>query len=147
MALAIRFDGLLRSGAIIDQAHLARLGKVSRAAGAITGTGAVPDLTGVAGPDLGQTAGQLPVTTRVTVAGQSGVLLYGPPGNGKTLLAKAVATESNAHFELISGPEVLSKWVGESEANLRKLFARARLASPGGRRSIGRLGPAGLPRH
>jgi serine/threonine protein kinase len=59
------------------------------------------------------------------VAPHHGVLLYGPPNNGKTLLAKAVTTECNAHFELISGPEVLSKWIGESEANLRKLFGRA----------------------
>jgi transitional endoplasmic reticulum ATPase len=78
---------------------------------------------------------ELPLTHRayfeaLRVEPQSGVLLYGPPGNGKTLLAKAVATESNAHFELISGPEVLSKWVGESEANLRKLFARARQLAP-----------------
>jgi transitional endoplasmic reticulum ATPase len=78
---------------------------------------------------------ELPLTHRayfeaLRVQPQSGVLLYGPPGNGKTLLAKAVATESNAHFELISGPEVLSKWVGESEANLRKLFARARQLAP-----------------
>jgi AAA+ superfamily predicted ATPase len=78
---------------------------------------------------------ELPLTHRsyfeaLRVEPQSGVLLYGPPGNGKTLLAKAVATESNAHFELISGPEILSKWVGESEANLRKLFARARQLAP-----------------
>src|SRR5258708_4267886 len=78
---------------------------------------------------------ELPLTHQVyfealRVAPQSGVILYRPPGNGKTLLAKAVATESTAHFELISGPEVLSKWVGESEANLRKLFARARQLAP-----------------
>ncbi|HEV3446383.1 MAG TPA: AAA family ATPase [Gemmataceae bacterium] len=61
---------------------------------------------------------------------QSGIILYGPPGNGKTLLAKAVASESNAHFELISGPEILSRWVGQSEASLRRIFARARQLCP-----------------
>jgi transitional endoplasmic reticulum ATPase len=61
---------------------------------------------------------------------QTGILLYGPPGNGKTLLGKAVATESNAHLEIISGPEVLSAWLGQSEANLRSIFARARQWAP-----------------
>ncbi|HLN28574.1 MAG TPA: AAA family ATPase [Gemmataceae bacterium] len=64
------------------------------------------------------------------VTPQTGVLLYGPPGNGKTLLAKAVATESNAHLEIISGPEVLSPWLGQSEENLRGVFARARRWAP-----------------
>jgi transitional endoplasmic reticulum ATPase len=59
-----------------------------------------------------------------------GVLLYGPPGNGKTLIAKAVAGEANAHLEIINGPEVLSKWVGESEANLRNIFGRAKALAP-----------------
>jgi transitional endoplasmic reticulum ATPase len=59
-----------------------------------------------------------------------GIMLYGPPGTGKTLLAKAVATESEANFISIKGPEVFSKWVGESEKAVRELFRKARLSAP-----------------
>ena len=59
-----------------------------------------------------------------------GILLFGPPGTGKTLLAKAVATESEANFISIKGPEILSKWVGESERAIRITFRRARQAAP-----------------
>jgi len=59
-----------------------------------------------------------------------GVLLYGPPGCGKTLLAKAVATESEANFITIKGPEIYSKWVGESERAIREVFRKARQAAP-----------------
>jgi transitional endoplasmic reticulum ATPase len=59
-----------------------------------------------------------------------GILLYGSSGTGKTLLAKAVATESEANFISIKGPELLSKWVGESEKGIREIFKRARQASP-----------------
>ena len=59
-----------------------------------------------------------------------GVLLYGPPGCGKTLLAKAVATECKANFISIKGPELLSKWVGDSESNVRELFNKARGSAP-----------------
>ena len=59
-----------------------------------------------------------------------GILLYGPPGTGKTLLAKAVATESEANFISVRGPELLSKWVGESEKAVREVFRRARQAAP-----------------
>ncbi len=59
-----------------------------------------------------------------------GVLLYGPPGTGKTLLAKAVATESEANFIAIKGPEILSKWVGESERAIREVFQKARQSAP-----------------
>ncbi|KON34241.1 MAG: AAA family ATPase [miscellaneous Crenarchaeota group-6 archaeon AD8-1] len=59
-----------------------------------------------------------------------GILLYGPPGCGKTLLARAVATESEANFITIKGPEVFSKWVGESEKAIREVFRKARMASP-----------------
>ncbi|MEN6342760.1 MAG: CDC48 family AAA ATPase [Methanospirillum sp.] len=59
-----------------------------------------------------------------------GVLLFGPPGTGKTLLAKAVANESDSNFISIKGPELLSKWVGESEKGVRDIFRRARQAAP-----------------
>ncbi len=67
---------------------------------------------------------------RLGVKPPRGVLLYGPPGCGKTLLARAVATESEANFISIKGPEVLSKWVGESEKAVREVFRRARQAAP-----------------
>ncbi|MEM1985588.1 MAG: CDC48 family AAA ATPase [Nitrososphaeria archaeon] len=59
-----------------------------------------------------------------------GILLYGPPGTGKTLLAKAVATESEVNFISVRGPELLSKWVGESERGIREVFRKARQAAP-----------------
>ncbi|MHA1443798.1 MAG: CDC48 family AAA ATPase [Candidatus Hodarchaeales archaeon] len=59
-----------------------------------------------------------------------GILLYGPPGTGKTLLAKAVATESEANFIAIRGPELLSKWVGESEKAVREVFRKAKQSAP-----------------
>ena len=59
-----------------------------------------------------------------------GILLYGPPGTGKTLLAKATASESEANFISIKGPELLSKWVGESEKAIREVFRKARQAAP-----------------
>jgi transitional endoplasmic reticulum ATPase len=59
-----------------------------------------------------------------------GALLYGPPGTGKTLLAKALATESNANIIVVRGPEVLSKWVGESEKAVREIFRKAKASSP-----------------
>jgi transitional endoplasmic reticulum ATPase len=59
-----------------------------------------------------------------------GALLYGPPGTGKTLIAKALATESNANIIVVRGPEVLSKWVGESEKAIREIFRKAKASSP-----------------
>ncbi|MEK6854206.1 MAG: AAA family ATPase, partial [Nanoarchaeota archaeon] len=67
---------------------------------------------------------------RLGVRPPRGILLYGAPGTGKTLLAKAVATESEANFILVKGPELLSKWVGESEKAVREVFKKARQTSP-----------------
>jgi len=67
---------------------------------------------------------------RLGVEPPKGVLLHGPPGTGKTLLAKAVANETNAHFLLINGPEIMSKYYGQSEENLRKKFEEAEKNAP-----------------
>jgi len=68
--------------------------------------------------------------TRLGIKPPKGILLFGPPGCGKTLLARAVATESEANFITIKGPEVFSKWVGESEKAIREVFRKARMAAP-----------------
>jgi len=67
---------------------------------------------------------------KLGIEAPKGVLLHGPPGTGKTLLAKAVASETNSHFILINGPEIISKFYGESEQNLRKKFEEAEKNAP-----------------
>jgi len=70
------------------------------------------------------------VFERMGIKPPRGILLFGPPGCGKTLLARAIATETKANFISIKGPELLSKWVGESEKAIREIFRKAKLASP-----------------
>ncbi len=67
---------------------------------------------------------------RLGIEPPKGVLLHGPPGTGKTLMAKAVANETNSNFYVINGPEIMSKFYGESEANLRKIFDEAEKNAP-----------------
>jgi ATPase family associated with various cellular activities (AAA)/AAA+ lid domain len=78
---------------------------------------------------------ELPIThpeifKRLGIRPHKGILFYGPPGTGKTLLARAVAHESSAHFIAVSGPEILNKYWGQSEARLRNIFAEARAKAP-----------------
>ena len=68
--------------------------------------------------------------SRLGIKPPKGILLYGPPGTGKTLIAKAVANEAESNFILVRGPELLNKWVGESEKGIRKIFEKARQTSP-----------------
>jgi len=70
------------------------------------------------------------VFTAMGITPPKGILLHGPPGCGKTLLARAVATESEANFISIKGPEIFSKWVGESEKAIREIFRKGRMAAP-----------------
>jgi transitional endoplasmic reticulum ATPase len=71
-----------------------------------------------------------PVLAHAGAQSPKGILLTGPPGSGKTLLAKAVANESDVNFISVKGPELLSKWVGESEKGVREIFKKARQAAP-----------------
>jgi len=68
--------------------------------------------------------------TKMGIRPPKGALIYGPPGCGKTLLARAVATETGANMILVRGPEILSKWVGESEKAVREIFRKAKASSP-----------------
>ena len=68
--------------------------------------------------------------TKMGVKPPKGALLYGPPGCGKTLLARAVATETGANMILVRGPEIISKWMGESEKAVREIFRKAKASSP-----------------
>jgi transitional endoplasmic reticulum ATPase len=68
--------------------------------------------------------------TKMGIRPSRGALLYGPPGTGKSLLAKALATESSANIIVVRGPEILSKWVGESEKAIREIFRKAKTSSP-----------------
>ncbi|MCX8203843.1 MAG: AAA family ATPase, partial [Nitrososphaeria archaeon] len=70
------------------------------------------------------------LSQKLGIAPPKGVLLYGPPGCGKTLLAKAVATEAEANFFLINGPEIMNKYYGETEAKLREVFRKAEEEAP-----------------
>ena len=70
------------------------------------------------------------VFKRVGVQPPKGILLYGPPGCGKTMLGRAISTESEANFISIKGPEIFSKWVGESEKAIREVFRKGRTAAP-----------------
>jgi transitional endoplasmic reticulum ATPase len=67
---------------------------------------------------------------RLGISPPRGILLYGPPGTGKTLVAKALANESKANFIAIKGPEIMSKWVGESEKAVRLIFKKAKQVAP-----------------
>lgn len=68
--------------------------------------------------------------TKMGIKPPKGALIYGPPGCGKTLLARALATETGANMILVRGPEILSKWLGESEKAIREIFRKAKAASP-----------------
>jgi transitional endoplasmic reticulum ATPase len=85
--------------------------------------------------DMIREAVELPIThpeifRRLHIRPHKGILFYGPPGTGKTLLARAVANESGAHFIAVSGPEILNKFWGQSEARLRSIFTEARAKAP-----------------
>jgi transitional endoplasmic reticulum ATPase len=122
-------------------ARSVRSGGGAAASGAAPGSRNVPatryeDVGGMRETiDLVREAVELPIThpeifRRLHIRPHKGILFYGPPGTGKTLLARAVANESGAHFIAVSGPEILNKFWGQSEARLRSIFNEARAKAP-----------------
>ena len=114
---------------------------VAAASGTAPGTRNVPstryeDVGGMRETiEMVREAVELPIThpeifKRMGIRPHKGILFYGPPGTGKTLLARAVANESGAHFIAVSGPEILNKFWGQSEAKLRSIFSEARAKAP-----------------
>jgi len=132
-----------REGLIERLARSVRSGGagVAAASGAAPGSRNVPatryeDVGGMRETiDLIREAVELPIThpeifKKMGIRPHKGILFYGPPGTGKTLLARAVAHESGAHFIAVSGPEILNKFWGQSEAKLRSIFNEARAKAP-----------------
>ncbi|KAJ1965749.1 peroxisomal assembly protein [Dipsacomyces acuminosporus] len=132
---------LLLSGQIITNDDL--LGALGDARSSMSDTLGVPKIPNVKWDDVGGLADakkdildtiRLPMEQPHLFASglstRSGLLFYGPPGTGKTLLAKAIATECGLNFFSCKGPELISPYIGESEANVRKIFQKAREASP-----------------
>ncbi|KAJ2470332.1 peroxisomal assembly protein [Coemansia sp. RSA 2322] len=139
MALCTR--DLLLSGQMITREDL--LGALADARASMSASLGVPKIPNVKWEDVGGLADakkdildtiRLPMEQPHLFANglttRSGLLFYGPPGTGKTLLAKAIATECGLNFFSCKGPELISPYIGESEANVRRIFQRAREASP-----------------
>lgn len=127
--------------ALITMTDLTRAVSAVQPAAKREGFSAIPDTTWAHVGALTEVRKKLEMTiigpikyparfARVGIKPAAGILLWGPPGCGKTLVAKAVANESKANFISIKGPELLNKYVGESERAVRSLFARARSSAP-----------------
>ncbi|KAJ2737039.1 peroxisomal assembly protein [Coemansia sp. BCRC 34962] len=140
-SLALRTRDLQLSGQMVTREDL--LGALGDARASMSDALGVPKIPNVKWDDVGGLADakkdildtiRLPMEQPHLFANglttRSGLLFYGPPGTGKTLLAKAIATECGLNFFSCKGPELISPYIGESEANVRRIFQRAREASP-----------------
>ncbi|KAJ1995831.1 peroxisomal assembly protein [Coemansia spiralis] len=140
-SVALRVRDLFLSGQTITNDDL--LGALSDARASMSDTLGVPKIPNVKWEDVGGLADakkdildtiRLPMEQPHLFSSglntRSGLLFYGPPGTGKTLLAKAIATECGLNFFSCKGPELISPYIGESEANVRRIFQKAREASP-----------------
>lgn len=139
--LAFASQSIPLGPALITMSHFTRAITTVQPAAKREGFSAIPDTTWSHVGALTEVRKKLEMTiigpiryperfARVGIKSAAGILLWGPPGCGKTLVAKAVANESKANFISIKGPELLNKYVGESERAVRSLFARARSSSP-----------------